>query len=327
MNELLKQKCDLLISNQNVFHDTFMWDPTLLAIIGSIAYVGSQKVADPQKLKECNEIIKKHEGIFSYFRGNSKIPVISKMSLSEDPEKYLLTLKDVYEKLHKNKICGSDYMVMTAIAICELNNAANIDSIIDKTKLILKEMNKIHPILTGDEDMSLVALLAMSDMSIEKIIEETEYFYSAMKSKFTFSNEAVQSLSHIMTLMEGDADSKIQKVFALYDSLKDQGTKYGKSHILSALGAIISAEEQPEILAKDILEVSDYLKKFNGYGTFGIGKDAKLMVATLLVADLYSNDNNAMNVAFINNSLSIIIAQQMAIFVCISAIVSSSASN
>ena len=327
MKELLRTGCELLADNRDLIHKNFMWDMELMSVVGSVVYTGAGKTADIEKMMNCKKILKKNEGIFSVFRSNMEIPILCKMALSEDPEAYLANLRMVYDKLTKGKIFGSEYMALTALSICDVNMADKIDDIVAVTKELMKRMSSAHPILTSEEDAPLVALLALSGKSIDEIMEETEYCFNTMKKKFSFHGNAVQSLSHVLTMCAGGAQEKCARVSAIYDALVVQGVSYGKDYELASLGALVNVDMTPEELAKEIAEASDYLKNRKGFGNWSMGKQGRAMFAALLAAQAFAPSSSAMDASVIGASLAMVIAEEIALMVIVASTTASASSS
>ena len=318
-NELLQAGCELLADNKDLIHKNFTWDYDMMSAVGGMIFTGAGKVADVARMKQCKSILKKQEGLFSNFRGNMEIPVISKMALAEDPDTYLRELLTVYGKLHEGKLFGSEYMALTALCICDGNGAGRVDEIAGKTKMLIKRMKEVHPFLTSDEDLAFTALLAMTPKTVDQIIEETEICYQTMKNQFAFHSNAVQSLSHVMTLGEGSPEEKCGKVIQIYNALANRGIKYGKEYELASLGALVNLEIDADQLADEIAEASEYLKTRKGFGAWGMGSKPRQMFAALLVSYAHSGENAAMDASVLGGSLSLVIAEEVAIMAAITA--------
>ena len=89
MKEMLRAGCELLADNRDLLSKNFSWGMEMLSLAGSVIYTGAGRLADIERIKECKKILKKNISMFSEFRGNMEVPVLCKMALSQDPEKYL----------------------------------------------------------------------------------------------------------------------------------------------------------------------------------------------------------------------------------------------
>ena len=311
MKDLLKAGCEVFADNKEIIREFFKWDYEIMSVAGSIIVTGAGQVADLERLKECKKILKKYEGAFSVFRSEMEIPVICKMSVVEDPIDYLTAISGIYNKLHKGKIFDSQYMVLAAICIHDAHVDDRVDEIVEKTKRLLKLMEGKHPFLTSDEDMALAALLAMTGKSDESIISETEECYAIMKKKFRGSSNAVQSLSHVLTVEEGGALSKCEKVNAIYEALLRKKIKFGTDHELASLGALVSINTTAEEIANDIVDAAEYLEHRKGFGDWSIGKKMRLLFAALIVAQAYAKDNP--DTTALGSTVALIIAEEITV--------------
>ena len=97
MNEHIKAKCDLLAENREVFHKAFRWDSDYMALACAALLTDLGIHADTEGLKECWRILKKKKNAFSSFRGYNKLPLITKMYLSDDPQAYISDVADLLE--------------------------------------------------------------------------------------------------------------------------------------------------------------------------------------------------------------------------------------
>ena len=334
MDERLRQKCELLSENRNAIRKQFGWENNLMCIVAALVFTNVGQKADVPKMEECKKILKKNAGVFSDLRGYMYLIMLSKMTLAGDPEGFLKHVQEIHRKLHEKRVFGSEYMALAAVSICENCDQDQVDSVVEKTRTLMKRMRAEHPLLTGDSDMTFAALLAMTDKSIDKIIEDTEEGYEFFKKKFAFHKNAVQALSHIIALNEGSIKAGCEKVAELFDEMRSRKVKYGKETELAALGMFVNTEVPKDELVTQIDEAEKYLKNCKGFGSFSIERRVRLMFSALLAAQVYgevsegTNDAQVRTAALkanaIGGSVSIAIAEELMLLVCI--IASSSAS-
>ena len=327
MKELLQAGCELLAENRNTIHKGFMWDMELMSIAGSLIFTGAGKTADVERMKACKSILKKQESVFSSFRSNMEIPVLCKMALSDDPEGYLRKLRGIDEVLSKGRIFGSEQLSLAAMTVCDVISEEETEAVAEKAKQLIKAMKQHHPMLTSDEDMPFAALLAPLSRSVDDIIEETEYCYNVMKQKFSFHNNAVQSLSHVLTLCVGEAQAKCDRVSAIYDALVVKGLSYGKDYELASLGALVNIDMTPEELADEIADADQFLKQCKGFGDWSVGQKSRLMFAALMAAQAYAPCSKVMDLSVMGGSLAMVIAEEVCLMATTMMICSTTSSN
>ena len=206
MRENVKSKCDLLIRNKELVEKEFKWELTLKVISAALIFTGANREADVSRLTECRKLLKENAGMFSSIRAEMEPVVVSKMALSNDPQKYFEDLKIVYDKVSKGSVFSSGFQVQAAICICEAGRINDADEIIAKYKDLYKRMSKEHPMLTSSEDIVFAMLLVMTDKSVDTIISEMEECYDYLKKelKIKVGANEIQGLGEVLALSDGD---------------------------------------------------------------------------------------------------------------------------
>ena len=211
-------------------------------------------------------------------------------------------------------------------------------------------MKREHPFLTSGEDSVFAAMLAMSELSDKEIVSETENCYDILIETFHSSN-AVQSLSHVLTLCEGVPKEKCRRTAELYEALRKRGCKYGTGYELATLGVLAMLPQDRFVMddiVEDIISADQFLSEQKGYGILGVSRKQRLMHAGLLVvsdyvknyersrkeaedasaersgnADCAASHGSLMNTAALGSAISLVAAQQTAL--CAAIVVSSAA--
>ena len=172
MTETLRRKCELFSANHTAISKKFMFEKDVMSIAAGLIFTGADQEADIEKMSGCRKILSEHTSFFSEYREDVKLALLSEMSLSDEPEQYIDDVKKVYKKLHKRKLRDNSYMVLAAMLICGLGRQDDADEIVEKHNELMKQMDKLHPILTNSEDISYVILLSLSDRPIDSIISD-----------------------------------------------------------------------------------------------------------------------------------------------------------
>ncbi len=320
MDNRLELMCKDFIKNRDVLKKAFAWESPLIVSTSSIMLLDSGKKLDENNFLECNKIIKENTSGFSNFRGIIKMPVITSMALSVDPLEKLNKSSCFYEIL-KNYFSGSQYLALGSLMLTDIVERHKYEEVACRAKSIYTQIRKIHPFLTSSEDITFCLLLASSEMSEERILEETEKCYELLKPNFSSAN-AVQALSHVLTLLEGTPEEKSENTISLFNNLKEKGYKYGKNFEIPALGLLANLGKQgdnnitQDELINKFEEVDTYLSNQKDYkGVFGVSKQQRYM-HTSMILNKYYNDKNIDNIgdtSLLNSTLAIIIAEQIAI--------------
>lgn len=319
MRDTLALLCKNFIDNRNALKSAFGWESEYIYPVCACVFLERRQKVDVEKAKLCDRILKSHTGVFSDFRGNGKLALISMLAISENPEETLNSTLNIHAMLKKQGI-SSQCLSLTAITIANMAKPHQYEEIVKRTGQIYALMKKKHPFLTSGEDSVFAALLAFSDSSQEQILDEMEKCYKILKNKF-FSGNAVQSVSHVLALAEGSAEEKCEKVRILYDELAKQGCKFGTEYELAVLAVLALQSEDLATTVCDVKNADAFLAGKSGYGVFRLGRKQRLMHAGMIVSNEYSGqkDNSVMNSTAISGAVSMIAAQQAAMCAVIAA--------
>ena len=85
MRESLKETCRRFIENRDVIKSTYKWENAYIYPVCAAALTKKDSKISAEKLKECGAILKENTSIFSVFRGNIILLMISLMAIDEDP--------------------------------------------------------------------------------------------------------------------------------------------------------------------------------------------------------------------------------------------------
>lgn len=317
MRSSLSNLCNSFIENRDALKETFFWGSSYIYPVAAAVFVDKRKTAELEHLEKCHEILKDNTGFFSNFRNCIKLPMVSMMAVSSDPEEKLKKALTVYELL-KQHFFSSNYLPLASMTISDFVEPVHYEAVARRTRRIYDLMKQEHPFLTSGEDSVFAALLALSNASDEVIVQNTEECYDILKPQF-FSSNAVQSLSHVLALCEGDAEMKCSRAMDLFYKLKDQGYKYGTGYELATLGVLAMLPADLDTIADDTVQVAEYLAGQRGYGILGMTKRQRLMHAGLIVTSDYLDQNTSMQAAAVSSTISLIIAQQTAVCAAIAA--------
>ena len=317
MRSSLAAICKRFVENRDIVKRTFAWDSTYMYPICSAIITEKGMRADPEKLKQCRDLLKKQAGAFSDFRGSAKLPMIAMMSVDPNPALKVKHTVEVYGRL-KNHFRNSQYLPAASMVISDLVDSGYYKEMASHTRHIYDLLKSKHPFLTSAEDSVFSALLAISRKTDERIVAETEDCYSYLKPHF-FSGNAVQSLTHVLALCEGPAEEKSAATLELFNELKARGYKYGTDYELATLGILAMLPGDREAVIQDLIDVDGFLAKQKGYGVFGLGKKQRLMHAGLIVSGEYLKDTKTMLVYANHSAMALVAAQQAAMCAAIAA--------
>lgn len=323
MRDSLKTRCDLFFKNRTVVKEAFKWENDSLVSVCASMLMGSERTVDCARLKECKTMLKEQTGVFSNFRGNVEMSVVSMMAMSENPGMKLSRTMEYYKAL-KEQFSGSEYLVLAAAILADSVEPENIGRVAARAKNIYKLMKEEHPFLTSSEDSVSAVMMAVSDKIDDRmLIGETERIYQDLKTVFSSGND-VQAVAFVLALADGTAEEKCGKMIGLYETLKLSGVKYGKYYELTTLAALSILPIDVKSLAEAIIYVDGCLEKEKPYsGFFGLDKKTRLMHAAMIACSELSQNGDG-NIAAMTSTLAMIAAQQAAL--CATICASSAAS-
>ncbi len=329
MKDELRVQCMNYIENRNIIKETYKLENAYMICVAANIASGKKMIFTKEKLKEAQKIVDSKTGIFSSFRGIAKLAVVAILASSDDAEKLMERITETYKK-EKSEWNGSEFLVVAASILTSMLPDDKIDEAVSRGKRIYKLMRKEHPMLTTSEDAVYACLLALSDKSDEALIEEMEKSYSLLKQELKPSDNALQTLTHVLTISEGSFEYKCNRVIDIYKKLREKGRKYGKHFELSILGALAtSTDKSVDELTSDMLEIDDFLKSQKGYGVFSIDKKTRLMHAAMLLMNVYADRSGleSANAAFVNTAVKVIASQNAAMCACIATCCITSSAN
>lgn len=316
METRLQEKCDLFIKNREAINRKFPFEKSLMKAAAALIFTGVGKEADVERLGECRKLLAKRKGAFSTFRAVVELPLLTRMALSEDPEQCLEDVIAVNKKLQKGKIFDNAYIILAAILICDQGKSNRVDAVIEKYKELFKRMDKKHPFITSDEDLSYAALMALSDRDTDLILKDMEECYRYLKKtcKLGASSNALQGLSELFAMTDGNHQEKCERIAALYKLLKEKKAEVSDGTEFTSFGPLAETDAAVEALAEEIIEADAYLEE-NKVFSSSSDKKTRLMIAAIIVSQSYGIVSPAAGNTFITGSLELIKAGQTALMV------------
>ena len=316
--------CNMLIQNRNVFREAFMWEDGLSCLAGAGIFTKGDQMADADTLKSCKKILSQKVGMFSNFAGVARIPVVAMLAASDRPEQLMAQGLEIYKRLKKDFI-GSPYLPLAAMMIAQMTEEESYEKMAVRTRTLYKRMKEEHPFLTKSEDSPLCALLAFSEKTDDALIFDMEKCYDLLKNEF-FSGNAVQSLTHVLSLFEEPAELKCEKTMQLFHALKDAGRKYGTNYELPTLGVLAMTQVPVKEIVQEIIEIEEWLSKQKGFGLWSnVTQKQRRMYAGMLAQKDYIKVD-AIQTTAVSSALTMVLAQEITLCVIVAGSVAATSS-
>ena len=324
MNLELKTKIDLFVQNRQAVGDAFVFEYGLNCLVSSLILTNANRRADIEKMKEARKVLASKTSIFSSFRATVELAVLTKMSMQNDPERYIDEVLGVYKTLRGKRIVEYNCMVLSAMTIVDLGRMSEAGKIAVRMEEIVNKLSRKHPLLSDESDIAFAVLLAMTGKDTDTAVEEIEtcYVYLKKELKVKADANAIQGLSELLVISEGDLKGKCDKAAELFAAFKENNAKYGNYYEFSSLGALTGLDIGKDELVDLVIETEEILRKEKGFGNWSLEKRERLMFAAVLVAEMLSDCservyNSAVNSAVISNAIAAVVAEETATMMCI----------
>ena len=229
--------------------------------------------------------IKKTTGVFSNYRGTSKIILSALLACQYDNPKQEFDKMLNYDKRMKEAgFKNNMYLPIANYALLATCSEEGVDTRINKAIEIYKEMKKNHPWLTSGDDYPLSILLANSDDSVNSIIENMEECYKLLNENGFGKNNGLQFLSHILGFRQEENKVKVLRCKEIFDKLKENKMKVYSSGY-AVIGFLSILGEKGYEAVDQVIEVVKILKSTKKYKW--LTKETHLYTAAALVSDVY----------------------------------------
>jgi hypothetical protein len=313
MREEVRNNCKLFVENYYELRKSIKWNNATNARIGALLYALEGKEADADAINRCRKIISDNTSTISQFKDITNFISSVMLSFHSNQEEMFKSVLQVYRDMKKEGFHSSPYLVLAAFAVVLEAKSENYQRIIKSARSYYNAMKSEHRFITGSNDYCYSVLLAMNDKPSENNLIEMENCFTKLSETFTHS-DAIQSLSHIMTLSDEATESKCKKAEELYQALRKRKCGFGLGSELSFIGVSILLTEDIEKLADEITEVSNYLTQNRGFGKWYLINKERIMYAIAIVYGSYlgTAEKKTMEMILANNITGIIRAQQVA---------------
>ncbi len=314
MKASVQTLCEQFIQNRDTIKETFKMGSVYLYPVCANLFCSKGMTADGEKINRCRELIKEKTGVFSSFRGNIQMALACMLSMEQGPEEKLDKALACYDLL-KKEFMVSDYLPLAAFLLADF---ADAEEKVKRGKGLYQRMKEEHPFLTSGEDSVFAVMMAFSEKTDDQLIADMEACYEIMKEKRFCGSNYMQTISHILALAQGLPETKVARVMELFDEVERAGRKYGKYHELAILASIAMMEGDAREMTTDMMDADGFLAGQKGYGFWGVDKKTRLMHGAMIVSNIYGG-NETVAAATVTSSLSMVIAQQMAVYASVAA--------
>ena len=317
---------NLFEQNLLVMRSCFKMEYNSMHGIGALLYTMEGRAADEDHLRETRKILKKHEGIFSEFRGHLSLPIIVKMSLAPDAELYLQGISGTYKKLSTSFILGDESRLLAAIILHDHISQEKIDDVCGRTMEIYSMIRKNHPLLTSQQDLPFAVLMAAEDVDTDEQIRDVEACYELVGKHFRMSKDSVQTVSHLLAIQAAPAQEKSERFLQMFEAFKAAGIKISKE-CMPILAVLVNTGLPIREAVRQTQENDAFLKTQKGFGIMGTGTEIRRLFAAGITAVCNTAGDPAVFGTLSETILSIIIAIEIAVMITVIVSTSTAAST
>jgi len=329
MTNQLQTKLELFVENNNSIKGDFIWHEPMAKRLAALTYALEGKKVDTQAIKDCHRLIKDDVGPFSNFRGNMAVYIAASISLRDNPQQLLADTLYVYKLLKQEGFWSSDYLVVTAYEIAANTESRNFEYIAQRSMEFYREMKANIRFHIGQDDYIFAALLAMSGIDIHEGALKMRHLFSQLKSEFSafIGRSNIVTLSQLLVL-GGSTNECVEHLLKLNSVLRKRKARLDKSYTLPSLGILGIMAVDKNSFADDLIAARDYLRAQKGFGHWSVSNHELLLYAVSLIVNVYTGSaDNAMQANVATSITNLIIAQQVAMMVAITAATTSAAAS
>ena len=145
--------------------------------------------------------------------------------------------------------------------------------------------------------MVSACLLALSDKTDEKILDECEATHSLLKNAYSDSTFP-QFCAYILCMTDGIPEDKATRLMELFFALRASKKKYLTGHEMGVLAALSLTDISTGELMDTVIDIEAFLSKQKDYGFLsGFDEKRRLMNAAMLATAAYGDRSlTAMNI-------------------------------
>lgn len=280
MEKIIKDVCDYTINNYRYAVQNLRYDGDYINHYSALVNGYYKKSINDKEVKEIRTYIRKNTHNMSVLRGDILYIVSFLIELCNgDKIEICNEIIETLEMLtdYGFKECG--YLALVSYSIVKYCDRSKREEVIKKTKNIFMAMKKKYGNLTTEDDYLLCALLAISNIDFQNILEKEDYIFKRMHNLKLFSDNGVQCLTNSMILNTKKNIAEDVSEFLL--NLKDKGIKVGRQ-FLQLIGIMIKDQDLEKSI-EDLNEVIEYLCNEESEYGFYIDKGFRNMIAFMIV--------------------------------------------
>jgi len=329
MNNLIQEKLTNFTENYLAIRSDFIWHDNMAKRLAALCYAMEGKKIDTDAIRDSHTLMKDELSVFSGFRGNLAIYIAASLALRDDPSQLLADTLYVHDLLKEAKFWSGDYLSATAFEIAANANKNDYERTVNRTREFYDEMKSYHRFHIGQDDYIFAAMMALSDLDVHTAALKTNQLFRELKRELSsfISGGSVLNLAQMLVLGES-TETCVDNMLRLNKVLRKRKVRLDKTYVAPSLGVLGILQVDHNTLADDLISARDYLRAQKGFGAMSVSTPELMLYAVSSVIYAYARAKGDMiRAGAVTSVTNLIIAQQVAMMVSITAASSAAASG
>lgn len=314
MKEETKYIADLFVKNYHSLRKAFKWTDEIAKRMSAYLFAIEGKEVDIEAIKAKRQLIKSRVGAFSAFRGTSEFSLASLLAIHKERDDLFDRTKMIYDRLKRERMRNSDYLVLSAYTIALLSNDINADQAVLRTREYYQKLKNHHSVLAGTDDYVTATLVGVSSKDIDQTILDTERLYEMLKS-FVRGSSGALSLAQLLVIQDVPHTQidRFEKINALF---REQGYKVHRQPGLYIPALLMGNAGDERSLVQSVIDVHNAIRSQPGFGVMRVSQNELLLYAASIVSTQQKQSINPSDTLPVSAAItSVLIAQMTAMIV------------
>lgn len=278
MNKNSAKICEKTVKNYRYNLDNLRYDGDYINHFSALLYGYYNKEIPDTEVKEIRGYIKHKTSKMSVFRGNMLYILSFLIALdTENKEKMCDDILEVFEMLLERGFAESTQTALAAFSVVKYKKENAWEETVKKAGRIFNLMKKKFSSVTKEDDYLICTLLAIDDISLEKLNENLEKVYEYIQSFKKLSNNESQYLANSMFLNKKDISTEAAELIKILND-----SKMEVDNEFLGLFGVIDYSKSPEYVITSMKEIIQYLCEEESEYNFFIDRGFRNMIAFVI---------------------------------------------
>lgn len=255
----IQAQCETLSRNFEALTATALTGGTESTLAAAGIYAALHREVDGAMLTESSRILRARTDVLSPYRGTIECIAACKMAISGAPAEYFDRTESIRNALRAGNT-GGESVILTAMILADAAETPEDCAVLAaRTSALYRQMKTQHRFLTDEYDLPFAAVMALTQRPYDLVLGDAEACFAILKSQHFGESNALQSLSHVLSLYRGSAADQCWKVTAVRDALYAAKHPFPSGGQLAMLGILAGVPQDAAALAEMIIAADDAL--------------------------------------------------------------------